>query len=111
MRLCYVRFGRKEGPFPPDEKSLNSITDTIEDGVSVYEAIERNGKYQLLLPKIDPISIGTIGMCFNVAQCISGQINRPLYEVTGDIVGMGSDGEPLLKNCRVVRRIFNSVTK
>jgi hypothetical protein len=41
MRLCYVRFGY----IPENGLSVNSLTKEYEIGVSVYEAIERDGKY------------------------------------------------------------------
>jgi len=106
VRFCFVRFGRKNGVFPLAEDSHNALTGQKEGGVSVYEAVERNGVYHILLPRIDPISIATLGMCFNVAQGLWGQAEYPLYEVVGDLVGFGSDGEPLLRNCRVVCRLF-----
>lgn len=105
-RFCYVRFGHKEGALPLGEQSANCITGTSELGVSAYEAVERNGRYQILLPRLDGTAPATLGMCFNVAQGLWGMENRPLYEVAGDLIGFGSDGEPLLKNCSVVKRIF-----
>ena len=107
MRICYVRFGRKSEPFPENERSWNVLTQQYEDGVSVYEAIERNGNYQIILPKMDGTTLATLGMCYNVAQGLSGQTDNPLYEVTGDVVGHGYDGEPVLRNCKVVKKIFH----
>lgn len=106
IRFCYVRFGKKDSVFPPEERSKNHSTGKLENGVSVYEAIERNGIYQILLPRIDSQTIATLGNCFNVAQGLWGQENYPLWEVDGDLVGEGSDGEPLLKNCRAIKKIF-----
>jgi hypothetical protein len=108
MRVCYVRFGHGKGALPPSGKSTNCLTGEEEVGVSVYEALERDGKYQILLPKLDGTSPATLGMCFNVAQGLWGMQNHPLYEVDGDVIGEGSDGEPLLTNCRVIKRIFQS---
>ena len=48
-------------------------------------------------------------MCFNVSQCISLLKEKPLFEVEGDHIGVGSDGEPLLKNCRVVKEILDNI--
>lgn len=104
--MCFVRFGHKDGAFPPGEMSRNGLTGEFEIGVSVYEALERDGKYQILLPRIDGTAPATLGMCFNAAQGLWGMENYPLYEVDGEVVGIGSDGEPLLKNCKVVKRIF-----
>jgi hypothetical protein len=103
MRLCYVRFGH----IPETGYSKNHLTGECENGTSVYEALERGGKYQIILPKIE--SIGSLGMCFNVSQCISLLKEKPLFEVEGDHIGVGSDGEPLLKNCRVVKEILDNI--
>ena len=106
MRICFVRFGHKDGAFPPSGHSKNCSTGDLETGVSVYEALERGGKYQILLPRLDGTAPATLGMCFNVAQGLWGMENNPIFEVVGEVVGIGSDGEPLLKNCKVVKRIF-----
>lgn len=106
MRLCFVRFGCSTGACPAGGKSKNSLTGKREKGVSVYEALERDGKYQILLPRVDPTSIATLSMCYNVAQGLWGKVNHPLYEVDGTLVGFGSDGEPLLKDVRTVKRIL-----
>lgn len=111
MRLTYVRFGCQEGAFPPDGLSGNFITGEKEKGVSVYEALERDGKYQILLPALDPFTVGTLGQCYNVAQGLWGQENHPLYEISGILIGMGSDGEPLLKDCKVIKQIFHKGVK
>ena len=101
MRLCYVRFGH----IPKDGQSLNHYTKYKEDGVSVYEALERDGKYQILLPKIE--SVVTLGMLFNISQNISLLKENPLFEVEGELIGYGSDGEPLLKDCRIIKEILD----
>ena len=106
MRLCFVRFGRKGKALPSSGKSRNALTGEQECGVSVYEAIERDGQYQILLPRLDGTAPATLRQCYNAAQGLWGMENNPLFEVKGDIVGTGSDGEPLLKNCEVVKQIF-----
>jgi hypothetical protein len=102
MNIVYVRFGG----IPENERSRNYLTKEYEAGVSVYEALERDGKYQILLPKLDPVSIATLGNCYNTAQGLWGKENNPLYLIEGDFIGYGSDGEPLLKNCKIIKRIF-----
>ena len=105
MELVYVRFG----DVPECGRSWNSLDKFYEEGVSVYEAIHRDGVYQILLPKMDSTSIISLGMCFNAAQGLSGQIDRKncLYLVEGNKIGIGSDGEPLLKSCKIIREIFH----
>lgn len=53
---------------PPSGKSKNNLTGEVERGVSVYEALERNGGYQILLPRMDGTAPATLGQCYNVAQ-------------------------------------------
>ncbi|RLC45238.1 MAG: hypothetical protein DRH57_08380 [Candidatus Cloacimonadota bacterium] len=104
MEVVYVRFGM----IPENGKSYNSLDEFYEEGVSVYEALHRDGQFQLLLPMIDETSIATLGNCYNTAQCLSGQIYHysRLNLVEGEYIGNGSDGEPLLKNCKIIRPIF-----
>lgn len=105
MRLCYVRFGHKDGAFPLAGQSRNSRTGELESGVSAYEAIERDGSYQILLPALGGTAVATLGMAFNTAQGLWGKENYPIYEVSGTLIGTGSDGEPLLKDCEVIKQI------
>lgn len=81
------------GGLPPDCRSKNHLTGTLEAGISVYEAILRDGAVQIILPSVE-----TPGLV-----SLSGVNERPLYEVAGVLVGRGSDGEPLLNPCRIVR--------
>jgi hypothetical protein len=109
MKIVYVRFGM----MPENDKSFNSLDEFYEEGVSVYEALYRDGKFQILLPIINDTSINTLVNCFNTAQCLSGQIYHysRLNLVDGEYIGTGSDGEPLLKNCRIIRPIFEKEIK
>ena len=91
MNCIFVRYG----DLPPDGRSKNYLTGGLEVGVSVYEALVRSGRTQIILPKVE-----TPGLV-----SLSGVNERPLYEVMGPVVGRGSDGEPLLSPCRVVRLI------
>ena len=93
MKLVYVRFGE----IPANGKSKNHFTDEYEKGVSVYEALERDEKISILLPSL------TGSACVS----LSGVLDRPMYIVDGELCGTGSDGEPLLKNCKIVREIKN----
>lgn len=90
-RICYIRFGE----IPPLGYSKNWLINKLEEGVSVYEAMERNGIYSVILPSL----LG--GACVS----LSGVLDRPMYEVSGDLIGIGSDGEPLLSNCEIVKEI------
>lgn len=90
--ILFIRFGE----LPQSGKSRNHLTEQDEAGVSVYEAVERkDGRIQVLLPRLD----------YSACVSLSGCIDRPAFIVHGEIVGYGSDGEPLLRDCRVVRAI------
>lgn len=90
-RLLFVRFGG----LPESERSVNHLTGIPEPGVSVYEAVERNRRVQVLLPSL------TGSACVSLSGCLF----RKAYEVEGMVVGVGADGEPLLANCRIVREL------
>ena len=90
-KIIYVRFG----DIPAEGRSWNHLLGQPECGVSVYEALERNGSVQVILPRLDtPVLVS-----------LSGVNERPMYEVEGEWVGIGSDGEPLLQPCRIVREL------
>ena len=93
MKLIYVRFGN----IPENQMSKNYLTGEYENGVSVYEAIERDNNISIILPSL------TGSACVS----LSGVLDRPMYIVDGELCGTGSDGEPLLKNCKIVREIKN----
>ena len=98
IRLLYVRFGE----IPKDEESQiysDNIIIGNEEGVSVYEAIERKKRGRKEIQIIYP------DLTYNSCVTMSGCIQREAWEVIGDKVGYGSDGEPLLQNVKVIRRL------
>ena len=99
-KQLYVRFG----DIPVDEKSkIYRGEEEIgkEDGVSVYPAFELNGNVVLGLTL--PITLTTL----YTQQHLLEYDNRPCYLVSGDYVGNGKDGEPLLKNVSIIRKLDN----
>lgn len=96
MRLCYIR----TGDFPPNNLSMNHFTRVYEAGLSVWEAIEIDGIYRILMP------YGTSGQ-WEWAGCdYNSAYGRPVYEVTGELMEeRGSIGEPLLRNPQIVRQV------
>lgn len=82
----YVRFCK----VPQDEKSWNFMRNKKEIGVSVFKA-DDNG-----MPILENAE---------QAKSLWARLHRRHYLVTGDVVGYGQDGEPLLQNVRVVRRL------
>lgn len=94
----YIRFG----DIPSDEKSKiyrNEEEIGFEEGVSVYPAFETNG--DIIIGLSMPITKTTL----HTQQHLLEYENRPCYLVTGDYVGKGSDGEPLIKNIRIIKEI------
>lgn len=99
-KQLYVRFG----DIPSNEKSKiyhgeEEIGD--ENGVSVYPAFELNGNIVLGLTL--PITKTTL----YTQQHLLEYDNRPCYLVSGDYVGKGTDGEPLIKNISVIKKLDN----
>ncbi|ULQ49069.1 hypothetical protein [Liquorilactobacillus nagelii] len=87
----YLRFKA----IPKDEKSWNFIEEKYENGVSAFELAD--GK---------PV--------FSNLQLISSFTSRrddDAYIVTGDKVGVGFDGEPLLKNVKIIKKANLDVDK
>ncbi len=92
LKLIYVRFGE----IPTNGKSKNYLTGEYEKGVSVYEAVEKeDGSIYILMPELTG----------NACVSLSGVLDRPAYVVEGDKVGIGSDNEPILRNCRIIRKL------
>jgi len=84
----YIRFG----DLPPGGKSYNHATGDYEDGVSVYRGkLYHDGSWA--------VDIGIN----QGAWCLFS--DRPVYLVSGREVGIGSDGEPVLADCAIIRRV------
>ena len=94
VRVLYVRFG-----YPPisGKSSIRCGDDKTgeETGLSVYVGVEIDKQIQILLPSL------TESACVSLSGCLK----RDMYEVTGDVIGTGSDGEPLLVNVSVIKKI------
>lgn len=90
-KQLYLRFGR----LPEDGRSSHVITGRKEKGVSVYEAKPNLfGEYQV---DLDAMKFPYVGAAL--------QAEREGYLVEGREVGRGSDGEPLLQDAKIVRRL------
>jgi hypothetical protein len=88
---CYLRFGRP----PQGGRSRNHRDGLLEAGVSVYRgAIRADGQVRFLMAD------GALGTYGSFAAS-----SDPLYIVRGRELGVGSDGEPLLADCRIVKRL------
>ena len=97
----FVRIGN----IPNDQKSnIYHRGDVVgqEKGVSAWHSVRINGKWQIAIPNpCTESTVDSIHGCL-LEAIVSGQ---PVYLVSGEIVGYGSDGEPLLKNVVVLEDI------
>jgi len=82
----FIRFGA----CPKSGYSINYRDNTPEKGVSVFEAEFVGKEYRVF---VDPILEATY---LHV-------MNRPAYRIFGEIVGTGSDGEPVVKVSKKVK--------
>ena len=90
----YIRYGE----IPPDGKSKihNSEGEIVgeEAGISVFEYIEGRG---LVVPDNEAAR--------NDFSMLSSKFWINHYLVTGDEVGIGSDGEPLIANVKILKTL------
>lgn len=99
MNKRYLRVGK----IPPDGKSKIFYNGEYivgqEAGLSTYEMIEIDGRYRLILPqKFSSFLLTDIQWNFS-------DLNKELYILSGDIVGYGSDGEPLLSDIKIFQEM------
>lgn len=101
----YIRIG----DIPSEEKSKVYRGDAVvgyEDGVSVYDCIETDGLYRIVMPF--PLTEGQ-GMTYEcliqeITQCRYEIENpRKVYLVSGMEVGKGHDNEPLIKDVKILK--------
>ena len=99
MKELYIRFGT----IPEDENSRIYRGEDevgVENGLSVYPAFQ-NKDGDIILGLTLPITKTTL----YTQQHLLEYDNRPCYLVTGNKVGNGSDGEPLIHNVKIIREI------
>lgn len=98
----YIRFGE----IPENENSAVHRSDDLvrnEGGVSVWRAIEDQGKYWPLLP--DDPNANTIADYFSMLLNLYGS-NKKVYLVTGwEICIEGADREPLIRDVKIIKDI------
>lgn len=99
----YIRFGE----IPQDELStIHHRGEAIgkEIGTSVFYSTEINGEYHIVLQ--NPITEQTFNTLHGLYYAAIGCFEwKPTYVVEGDFIGLGSDGEPLIKNIKIVKEI------
>ena len=97
----YIRFGE----IPTGEKSKiyqGEIEVGIENGVSVYPAFKTN-EGNIVLGLNLPITKTTL----HTQQYLIEYDNRPCYLVKGDYIGKDTDGQPLINNITIIKKIDN----
>lgn len=91
----YIRFGQ----IPENERSSIGCGDSgkigEEIGVSVYDAVKMDGKWRIVMPN---------KITYSTCVTLSGFIDREYMIVDGDLVGYGSDGEPLIVNVKIYEK-------
>lgn len=70
-----------------------------EIGVSCYNAKKIKNTWFIVLPHITKTTLNTLHSLYYNFD------NRKSYLVKGKLVGYGSDGEPLLKNVKIIKEI------
>jgi hypothetical protein len=107
MERYFLRFGRWRDN---EQSAIHKNGEFIvgyEKGVSCFDAtLLEDGKWHLILP--NPCKINTIDDIHGFM--LEAYDNKQIYLVQGDIVGFGSDGEPLLKNLKLVDNVSNQFT-
>lgn len=90
----YIRFGTP----PTSGRSVNSAAGTIEAGVSVYRATWRNGRILVETPADGEWALDDLRD--RIRRARTGI--EAVYLVTGEAIGTGHDGEPLLAGVATV---------
>ena len=108
--MIYIRFGL----IPEDERSKEfyrgEYIKTL-DGVSVYNVFMDNGIPQIVLP--NPCNEGSIDTIHGLLiDAIA--FGKGVFIVEGNEIGIGSDGEPLIRNVKItedVTKCFSYIAK
>ena len=105
VEKTYIRFGK----IPKNEKSRIHLGDDIrfEIGVSVWDAVKLEDGYHLVAPLQGNSCAYTdfIKMAFPQEWYGDFVSQEPIYVVSGEEVGRGSDNEPLLKNIEIIEEL------
>jgi hypothetical protein len=92
----YIRFGN----IPEGERSYDNRNDCLEDGVSVY-ACERDATDEDAPEGVDEAYY----LAGTMLQTVFSLMTRDTYLVTGEQVGTGADGEPVIRDVEVVANL------
>jgi hypothetical protein len=92
----YIRFGL----WSDDERSQNHITGEMEEGVSVYETMWSD-EYKRW--DVFPSHQGEETLDSQMEHLV--EYSNPIFLVKGDEIGEGQDGEPLLRNVVLIKKL------
>lgn len=109
--LTVNRYYIRIGEIPENELSKIHRGDAVigeEKGVSVYDAEFINDKWRIVMPYY--FKEGQGQTYESLIQCVTEcryKINKPskVYLVSGKKVGNGSDGEPVIKNVKIIKNL------
>lgn len=101
----YIRFGK----IPENEVSGIYCGDEkigVEKGVSVYDAVEIDGEWRVVLPNplLKEVGFDLYNFISNTKHLVETE-RRYMYLVQGDEVGKGSTNEPLLRNVKIIKEL------
>lgn len=94
----YIRFG----DIPQSGKSTNHLIGIRQSGVSVYKCrIYDNNSVYIQMPSIFGTSLSSL----------SAILERPIFIISGNYIGTGSDGQPILQNCKIINEVKRNEIK
>lgn len=98
----YIRFGQI--PTTEQSKAYGENDKTHELGVSCYECLKVGDKYRIIYPPINERWNKSAGiLSIMIKRFLLGQ--SKCYLINGNVVGRGTDNEPLLKNVSIVKEL------
>lgn len=101
----YIRFGE----IPKTEKSkVYRNGDSVigeEPGVSVYDTVFYDGEWKIIYPNPSTEHTAQDINDFVLDIAKNNSFKRQAYLVSGDKVGTGQDGEPLIVNVKIIQNI------
>ena len=102
----YIRIGEipENGKSGIYDRAQGAYTKS-EEGVSVYDAAFIRGKWHIVMP--NPCTETTVDTIHGklLHQCNKIFDHAEVYLVDGELIGFGSDGEPLLKNANIIEKL------
>jgi len=107
--LFYIRIGK----IPIDGISRIYRGEVLigeEKGVSCYYGVQLKGKWHIIIP--NPLKIGAIQTLESLINQVTEEWYKvnpkdksKIYLIDGEEIGIGSDGEPILKNVKIIKEI------